>query len=506
MARLSGCTTEADRRGHSNCSFAELAQVFCKRKMKTLYANKILVVVCSGLLCLLGCRHDSSSKTTPGVEQAVSDAIDAYTYGYPLVTMDMTRKIMSNVAAPTDSRAPLGQLIRMRTYPAVDDHTFTAPNADTLYTMLWLDVFKEPWVISVPDMGDRYYLMPLVDGWTEVFQSPGKRTTGGRAQKFAIVGPGWAGTLPAGVTEYKSATGLVWMIGRISCSGTPRDYKAVHVLQDKFSAVPLSYYGKPYTPPFGKVDANLDMKKPTRDQVDSMPVNEYFNRLALLMKTNPPVSADAAMLATLARIGIVPGQDFDASKLGVFDKELIKTVPKLAQAKMLEHLLKIPQVNGWLFTTEAGTYGTDYLQRAVIAAIGLGANLPQDSVYPMGRKAGDGDELDASSKKYVLHFDKGELPPVNAFWSLTMYDKDNFFVPNQLNRYTLSSRDKFVGNQDGSVDFYLQADSPGKEKQANWLPAPKAKFVPMLRLYWPRDSSPSIIDGTWKPPAVTVAQ
>jgi hypothetical protein len=477
--------------------------------MINLHRARILAGVSLAFLCLLGCHRESSSqapKSAPSVEQAVSDAIDVYTYGYPLITMDMTRKIYSNVATPTDSRAPMGQFIRMRNYPAVDDHTVTAPNADTLYTMLWLDVSKEPWVVSVPDMGNRYYMLPLVDGWTEVLQSPGTRTTGDKAQTFVVTGPGWSGTLPAGVTEYKAPTGLVWMIGRIYCTGTPEDYAAVHALQDKFSAVPLSYYGKPYTPPAGKSDANLDTKTPTRKQVDSMSVNDYFDYLAKLLKTNPPTSADAPMLAKMARIGINPGQGFDPSALGVFDKEAIKAVPRLAQAKMVEHLLKMPQTNGWLFTTEAGTYGTDYVQRAVIAAIGLGANVPQDAVYPLGRKAADGDNFDASHKKYVLHFDKGQMPPVNAFWSLTMYDSENFFVPNPLNRYTLSTRDKLVTNPDGSVDLYLQAQSPGEHKLANWLPAPSAKFVPMLRLYWPKESPPSIIDGTWKPPAITVAE
>lgn len=469
-------------------------------------ATKDLFVLFTLLLVAAGCQQGPHKSQAPGVEEAVSDAVDVYIYGYPLITMDATRRIYSNVAVPTDSHAPMGQFIRMRTYPAVEDHTVVSPNADTLYTMIWLDVSKEPYVISVPDMGDRYYLLPLVDGWTEVFQSPGKRTTGGKAQKFAITGPGWSGTLPAGVTEYKSPTGLVWLTGRIYCTGTPDDYKAVHALQDKYAALPLSSYGQPYTPPSGQVDANLDTKKPTRDQVDALPVDDYFNRLAMLLKTNPPAPADAPILAKMARIGIVPGQDFDASKLGAFDKEAIKVVPKLGQAKMIEHLLRTPQVNGWLFTTETGTYGTDYVQRAVVAAFGLGASLPQDAIYPMGRKAGDGDEFNADSKKYVLHFDKGQMPPVTAFWSLTMYDKDNFFVPNPLNRYTLSSRNKFVTNPDGSVDLYLQADSPGKDKESNWLPAPKAKFVPMLRLYWPKESPPSIIDGTWKPPAIKVAQ
>jgi hypothetical protein len=456
---------------------------------------------------LVGCSPSGTkSGNQPGVEQAVSDGIDAYIYGYPLVTMDMTRKFMTNYTTVEGNRGPMGQIIRLRTYPAVDDHAVTAPNADTLYTTAFIDVSREPWVFSIPDMGDRFYLMPMLDGWTDVFQVPGKRTTGGKAQKYAITGPGWSGTLPDGVTEYKSPTGIVWILGRIYCTGTPDDYAKVHALQDKFSLVPLSYYGKPYTPLPGEVDNNLDMKTAVRDQVDALGINEYFTYLARLMKTNPPNPDDSPMVATMAKIGLVPGQDFDASKLGVFDKEAIKAVPKLAQARIIEYAKKsIVPVNGWiLLTHNIGIYGTDYLQRALVTAIGLGANRPQDAIYPTSEKDADGNAYDGN-KNYIMHFDKGQFPPVNGFWSLTMYDNKFFFVPNSLNRYTVSQRNKFVSNADGSVDLYLQADSPGKAKEANWLPAPKGKFIPMLRLYWPKDTPPSIIDGTWKPPAIRVA-
>ena len=467
-----------------------------------------LLFVFAVTLWLIGCSQSGTKPASqPGVEEAVSTAIEAYIYGYPLVTMDMTRKQITNVATSAGSRGPMGQLIKLRNYPAVDDHAVTAPNADTLYTTVWLDVSKEPWVFSIPDVGDRYYLMPMLDGWTDVFQVPGKRTTGGKAQQYAITGPGWSGNLPAGVTEYKSPTALVWILGRIYCTGTPDDYAKVHALQDKFSVVPLSYYGKPYTPLPGEVDANFDMKTAVRDQVDAMGVNEYFNYLAKLMKTNPPAPEDAPMVSRMAKIGLVPGQDFDPSKLGVFDKEAIKAVPKLAQVKIIEYLKKAGEpVNGWMFTTKTGLYGTDYIQRALITAIGLGANRPQDAVYPTGEKDADGNAFDGASKKYVMHFDKGQMPPAKAFWSLTMYDASYFFVPNPLKRYTLSSRNKFVTNADGSVDLYLQADSPGTAKEANWLPAPKAKFIPMFRLYWPSETPPSIIDGTWKPPAIKVAR
>ena len=472
------------------------------------FKSSTLLLAVGFALALVACSQ-SGTKTggQPGAEKAVNDAIDAYIYGYPLVTVDMTRKQLTNEANPDDRHAPMGQLIKMRTYPDASFKSVTAPNADTLYTTAFFDVSQEPWVLSVPDMGDRYYLLPMLDGWTDVFQVPGKRTTGGKAQKYVITGPNWSGTLPPGLTEYKSPTGMVWLIGRIYCTGTPDDYAKVHALQDKFSLVPLSSYGKSYTPLPGEVDANFDMKTPVRDQVDALGVNEYFNYLARLMKNNPPAAADAPMVEKMKAIGLVPGQDFDASKLGAFDKEAIKAVPKLAQGKIIEYAKKslVPD-NGWLLLIHnMGVYGTDYIQRALVTAIGLGANRPQDAIYPTSEKDADGKPYDGT-KNYVMHFEKGQLPPVNGFWSLTMYDDKFFFVPNSLNRYTLSQRNKFVTNPDGSIDLYLQADSPGKAKEANWLPAPKTKFIPMMRLYWPKETPPSIIDGTWKPPAVKAAK
>ena len=456
-----------------------------------------------------GCNSTPKQESeAPGLAEAVSTATDAYIYGYPLVTMDMTRKRLTNVASPDAAHAPMGQLLKLRTYPAVDNHAVTAPNADTLYTIAWLDLSKEPWIFGIPDMGDRYYLMPMLDGWTDVFQVPGKRTTGGKAQKYALTGPGWSGTLPAGVTEYKSPTNMVWILGRIYCTGTPQDYAAVHALQDKFTLVPLSSYGKPYTPAPGVVDpASGDESKSVRDLVGAMDITTYFNYLAQLMKTNPPSADDGPLVARMATIGLVPAQDFDSSKLGVFDKEAIRVVPKAAQVKIIEHLKVMGRnVNGWQIFVKTGLYGTEYLDRALVTAIGLGANRPQDAIYPTSEKDAVGKEYDGASNKYVMHIDKGQFPPVNGFWSLTMYDANYFFVPNALNRYTLSQRSKFVTNADGSVDLYLQADSPGKAKEANWLPAPKAKFIPMFRLYWPKETPPSIIDGSWNPPAIKQVQ
>jgi hypothetical protein len=436
-------------------------------------------------------------------------AIEGYIYAYPLVTMEITRRVMTNVEKPEGSKAPMGQFSRLRTYPAVDDHSVTAPNADTLYTLTWLDLSKEPWILNIPDMKDRYFLFPMLDGFTNVFQVPGKRTTGTKAQKYAITGPGWSGTLPAGVTEYKAPTNLVWILGRIYCTGTPEDYKAVHALQDQVSVVPLSAFGKPYTPATGKVDASVDLRTGPRDQVNAMDGAAYFKLFAELLKANPPSAEDAPMIAKLAKIGIVPGQDFDASKLDQAVAKGIAAAPKPGQEKISD--LKEAIVagyakleNGWMFFPKTGQYGIGYRNRALITWYGLGANRPEDAVYPTS-EGPDVLKKYSGANKYVVNFKKGELPPANAFWSITMYDKDYFFVPNPVNRYTVGSRNKFKVNADGSIDLYVQNESPGKDKEANWLPAPKGDFVLMMRLYWPKENPPSILDGTWKPPEVKQA-
>jgi hypothetical protein len=477
----------------------------------------------AAIAALASCSKQEEAKVEKAVDKAAVEAkvaaenvakeveareiaIETYMYAYPLVTMEITRRVMTNAEKPEGSKAPMGQFARLRNYPAVDDHSVTAPNADTLYTLAWLDVGKEPWIVSIPDMKDRFFLFPMLDGWTNVFHDPGKRTTGTKAQKYAITGPGWSGTLPAGVTEYKSPTSMVWVLGRIYCTGTPEDYKAVHALQDQVSAVPLSAYGKPYTPAPGKVDAAIDMKLAPREQVNAMDGAAYFKLFAELLKTNPPAAEDAPMVAKFAKIGLVPGQDFDASKLNPAVAKGIAAAPKPAQEKIsdLKEAILAGHAkveHGWMFFPKTGVYGTGYRNRALITWYGLGANRPQDAVYPTS----EGPELltkYSGANKYEMRFEKGQLPPAKGFWSITMYDGQYFFVPNPINRYTVSSRNKFKTNPDGSIDVYVQNESPGKDKESNWLPAPKGGFVLMMRLYWPSETPPSILDGTWKPPEV----
>ena len=433
-----------------------------------------------------------------------SAAIDAYVYGYPLVTMELTRRNFTNVAAPNGKSAPMGTFVNVPKYPAASDKRVTAPNADTLYSTAWIDVGKEPYILHVPDEHGRFYLMPMLSGWTDVFADPGTRTTGTAAADFAITGPGWHGTLPPGIkAEYKSPTNIVWVLGRTYSTGTPDDYKAVNAIQAQYKLTPLSALGHPYTPPRGTVHPAWNTKLPVREQVDSMDGAAFFRLLGELMKTNPPAAADAPMVATMAKIGLVPGQDFDPTKLNPVQTAAIQAAPRPAQGSIMGLLNEVKLTNGWsVLVNGMGVYGTNYRLRALVTAIGLGANRPQDAIYPIGAVDAGGKPFDGANR-YVMHFAPGQLPPVDGFWSLTMYDDKYFFVPNRLDRYTLSARNALKKNADGSVDLYLQASSPGAAKESNWLPTTKSgKFIPMLRLYWPKETPPSILDGSWKPPPI----
>jgi hypothetical protein len=345
--------------------------------------------------------------------------------------------------------------------------------------------------------------MPMLDGFSEVFMVASASTTGGQPQTYAITRAGWSGPIPDGVTRVDSPTAIVWILGRIYCTGTKEDYAAVHALQDRFAVVPLSAYGKPYTPPPATVDPEFDMQTGVRKQVNALGIYTYFDYLATLLATNPPKAQDAEIVARMARIGIVAGKPFDGSALGSFDRKAIEAVPKLALVRMALHLKQQKKTNGWLyFTSGVGNWGQDYVQRGMGNLLGPGWNRPQDAIYPLSQEDADGKEYDGAKHRYVMRVAKGMLPPVEAFWSLTLYDADFFFVPNSIDRYELSQRNTFATNPDGSVDLYIQPDSPGKEKEANWLPAPRGKFQLVLRMYGPTKTPPSIVDGSWTPPPV----
>jgi hypothetical protein len=293
------------------------------------------------------------------------------------------------------------------------------------------------------------------------------------------------------------------ILGRTKTDG-PSDYEAVHKIQAGYQVTPLSQWGKPHQPVTVKIDPNIDMKTPPKKQLDSMPADCYFTYAAELLKVNPPHLTDEPMMAQLKKIGFERGKSFDLNKADPTIRKAVMSAPEDAR-KLMEWVLPTLArvVNGWQMTTTVmGVYGNYYLKRAIVAAVGLGANLPEDAIYPLNLADESGNPLDGANK-CTLQFDKESLPPARAFWSVTLYDSEGYQVPNALNRFAVSSWMPFEFNSDGSLGLYFQNEGPGKDKEANWLPAPKGAFNLTMRIYAPK---PDALTGKWNPPPVMKVQ
>jgi len=434
-------------------------------------------------------------------EEALKIGTEAYIYGYPLVLMDVTREVMTAVSKPDGRKAPVNQFLRLREFP---DPTFTdvvSPNVDTLYSTAWLDLSKGPMVLSVPDAGDRYYLMQMLDAWTNVFAAPGTRTTGSKNADFAIIGPQWLGRPPDEMQVIYSPTNMVFVIGRTQTNGKT-DYATVHAIQDQYRLTPLSAWGKPYAPPPNvPVKDGIDIRTPPVEQVARMNAGVFFARLNSLMKAHSPAYADTPAIQRFAAAGIAPGRPFD---LDSFDPAVAAGLDASVHEGQKKIAVEAKRsrggaVNGWSILPEnTGDFGTDYSWRAAVAMVGLGANLPEDAVYPNTTADSEGQAL-SGKNKYVIRFGKGQVPPVNAFWSITVYNPKQFLAENPIHRYAIGDRDKLKFDADGSLPIYVQRASPGRDKESNWLPAPDDSFSLFMRLYWPKEE---ILNGKWAIPAV----
>lgn len=431
--------------------------------------------------------------------EAQDIATDAYIYFYPLVTMDLTRKQLINTPPGKGFGGPMNSFTNIPAFPAADMKAVVRPNFDTLYSSGWLDLTGEPLVVSVPDTGGRYYLLPMLDMWTNVFASPGWRTTGTQAGNFLVTPPGWTGQVPSGFTQIAAPTPYVWVIGRTKTDG-PADYEAVHKVQAGYRITPLSQWGKPAQPVKAQIDPSVDIKTPPKTIVDTMPGDRFFAYAADLLKLHPPHVTDQPIIARMRRIGIEPGKGFEAGKVDPTVKKAIEAAPEAGQKLMAWKVPTLARVaNHWSMNTDTmGVYGNYYLKRAIVAQVGLGANLPDDAIYPLNLGDENGRPLDGAHQ-YTITFEKGATPPVAAFWSITMYDPAGFQVANPLNRFAVSSWMPFKHNPDGSLTLYFQNESPGKANEANWLPAPKGPFNLTMRLYAPRADA---LTGRWNPPAV----
>ncbi len=476
---------------------------------------KIKTLTALAVICLMAVAIPQNVTLAAVSEQeAHAIGVHAYVYFYSLITMDVTRKQLTNVEPGKGSiGGPMNMFNNISTFPTADMRVVVRPNFDTLYSSAWLDLTKEPVIVSVPDTGGRYYLIPMLDMWTDVFASPGWRTTGTQAGNFIIAPPGWRPDLkdrlieefklPKDTQRIDAPTPYVWVIGRTKTDG-PKDYDAVNKIQAAYKVTLLSRWGKAPEPVQIKIDPTADMKTPPKKQVDTMPAGKFFAYAAELLKLHPPHLTDQPIVALMRRIGIEPGKSFDIDKVDPSVKKALESVPEDAQ-KLMEW--KIPTlakiVNGWSMNIDTmGVYGNYYLKRAIVSQQGLGANVPGDAIYPLNLGDESGKPLDGANK-YTIHFDKGTMPPVGAFWSVTLYDEAGFQVANSLNRFAVSSWMPFKYNPDGSLDLYFQNESPGAGKEENWLPAPKGPFNLTMRLYAPKQE---VLVGKWNPPPVVRAQ
>jgi len=426
-------------------------------------------------------------------EQAYRIGLQAYVYGYPLVLTEVTRKAIVQ-------RSGINQFIHAQAFPTAAHRLVVRSNVDTLYSSAWLDLSREPMVLSVPNTGGRYYVMQMMDAWTETFALRGKRTTGTQAGHFVIVGPDWQGPLPSNVEVIKAPTNMVWICGRTQTNGIS-DYENVHAVQRGYRLTPLGPWVRNVLPaPSAPLAEAVDHKTLPPVQVARMDAAAFFTAFARVLKDNRPHPEDTNLVTKLKAIGLDPGKAFDIKQLGPgatrgLDRAVQEGRKLIARPGREGSIMR----NGWNISVQnVGRYGTAYLDRAYTARFGLGALPREEAVYPHTAVDGAGRPL-SGTNGYVVHFDKDKLPPVHAFWSVTLYDAEGYFWPNPLERYALGDRDKLQHNLNGSLDIYIQHVSPGKNRETNWLPSPFTPFTLTLRLYWPK---PEVLSGEWMPPAV----
>jgi hypothetical protein len=440
-------------------------------------------------------------RDDPAIEASADEAAEiaeeAYIFMYPLLLMDAYRKQMTNVVRSSEDglRAPHGEFAHLRAYPSLAERRIPHLPFDILLSTAWLDLTAEPMIVTIPEGAGRYYFVGAHSMWAESIASLGWRTTGTAAAAVAFVPPGWSGEIPAEVDVVNSQSRHLLLALHIACSG-PEEYSAVHALQDGFGITPLSRWGSgDESRPFaGDVDPTVDMKTPPHEQVEFMSARQYFEEGARLLSLHTPRDSDYSQIWRLKRLGLTTGK-FSFDGLNPQTKSQMERARISSQARIATRHSRLgAAVNGWqLPVGAAGAYGIDYLQRAAAISVGAGVNQPYDVFYPLLV-----DDRGPGEESHTMHFAQGWTPPVNASWSISLYDHEGYTVPNQLGRAQVSSNSPLLYNEDGSLDIYIQPESPGGEWERNWLPAPVDRaWTLMMRLWAPKKAA---LDGTWFPP------
>ncbi|MCO6425665.1 DUF1254 domain-containing protein [Sinorhizobium meliloti] len=442
----------------------------------------------------------------PSLLEAKNIAEEGFIYGLPLV---MNYAVMQEYAVDRNSgqfKAPFNEIYNMHHVATPDDTAIITPNSDTPYSFVWLDLRAEPMVISVPAVEkDRYYSVQLIDGNTYNFGYIGSRATGTEPGDYLVVGPDWKGETPTGIKQvFRSTTPFTFTAIRTQLFN-PDDMPNVEKIQAGYKAQPLSAFLKQPAPP---ASPTIEFLPATTAGIK----DNFFQYLDAALQYVPETPRDKAVRAKLARIGIGPGKTFEFKDLPLEHKAELLVGMKQGDDKVDKWLANgNKNINGWnvgSFFGDEAFFNGDWPMRAGAAKGGLYGNDAVEAMYPYTRTDATGEPLDGSKHKYTITFSPGQLPPVNAFWSVTMYDgKSQFLVKNPINRYLINSPmlPGMKKDADGSLTLYIQKDNPGADKEANWLPAPDDTIYLVMRLYWPKPTPPSILpagEGTWQPSGV----
>lgn len=417
---------------------------------------------------------------------AYSLGIQAYIYGYPLVLMERTRQLQTKLDSTIQPELTASNVFFYKTInPKFKD--VVTPNVDTVYGAAFLDLSNNPVVLNVPDTNDRYYVVQIMDAYSNTFSSIGSRTTGTKAGRFAIAGPNWNGALPSGLTVVKSPTNTAWLICRVLSKGKDDVDEATKILK-QFTLTTLDGNSSPYViKPVNKLLLN--------NKVEDLSAIDFFKTMTDLMILNPTTNNES-FEKQFEYIGIDRNYGFDGEKL---DQDIITGLKRAAKDAFLIISNSLKEVDhryskGWLTYIGMGTYGDEFLKRAFVAYMGLGANLDEDATCPRTFTDEEGNQLNGKNN-YILHFNKGQFPPVEAFWSVTMYDSEYYLVENEIDRYAIADyMSDLEFNDDDSLDIYISRSKP-KKQEANWLPAPEGDFNLLLRMYQP---AAEILNGTYE--------
>ena len=468
-------------------------------------------------ILMIGCAKNDSITTTenktgdrPSIAETKAIAEEAYIYGLPIV---MNYAVMYEFSVDKNSgqyKAPFNQIENQARVFTYEDTSIPTPNSDTPYSSVWTDLRAEPIVLSIPAVEkERYFSVMLCDGNTFNFGYIGSRATGNEAGDYLVAGPDWKGATPPGIKKVFQSTTQFALVAYRTQLFNPADMPNVVKIQAGYKAQPLSSYLKQPPPPAAPT---INFPKINKDLVKT----GFFDYLDFALQFAPAGPEEKEIRAKLARIGIGPGKTFDFKDLSLEHKAEILLGMKEGESKVEQfEAAGVKNINGWKVGDWFGDrafYNGNWIKRAAAAKAGIYGNDSAEATYPMTKTLANGEELDASKHDYTLTFAAGQLPPVNAFWSVTMYDgKSQLLIKNPINRYLINSPmlPGMKKNGDGSLTLYIQKDSPGKDKESNWLPAPNNLVYLVMRLYWPKTEAPSILppgSGTWQPPAIAVAK